>query len=109
MFASGRKGIGSGNKYVFIVIIMILGIVYIMGRISPDKEVVFPVNIQYDGRSYQYAETFKGSPFMFKRSRPASAEGFFILSRRGIKASEEIYIYEGHFKYRRYVVVENAS
>ncbi len=97
---------GSGNKYVFIVIIMILGIVYIMGELSPDKEVVFPESIRYDGRSYQYTGTFKGSPLMFKRSRPASAEGFLALSRRGTKASEEIYIYEGHFKYRRYVTVE---
>jgi hypothetical protein len=85
---------------------MILGIVYIMGSISPKKEVVYPDSVRYDGRSYQYTETSKGSPFLFKRSKPASAEGFFILSRRGIEASEEIYIYEGNFKYRRYVIVE---
>lgn len=104
MFTSRKRG--SGNKYTFIVILMIFGIAYIMGRISPQKEAVFPDIIQYNTLSYQYTETVKASPFMFKRSKPAGREGFLILARRGIKASEEIYIYEGHLKYRRYVVVK---
>lgn len=100
MFVSRRRR--SGNRYTFAVILMILGIMYIMGRISPQKEVEFPVMLQYNGYSYQYTETFKGSPFMFKRVRPSTAEGFLILARRGVEADQEIYIYEGNLRYRRY-------
>lgn len=83
---------------------MILGIIYIMGRLSPQKEAVMPIQLQYNDRSYHYTETFKGSPFMFKRSKPASAEGFLILTRRGTEPDQEVYIYEGNLRYRRYKV-----
>jgi len=96
----------SGNKITFIVILMIFGIVYIMGRISPQKEAVMPDLIQYNGLRYQYTETLRSSPFMFRRSKPSSADGFLILARRGTSADEEIYIYEGNLRYRRYKVLE---
>ncbi len=85
---------------------MILGIIYIMGRLSPQKEAVMPVKLQYNGYSYQYTETFKSSPFMFKRSKPASADGFLILTRRGTEPDQEIYIYEGNLRYRQYKVLK---
>lgn len=100
-----RKRSG-GNKYTFIVILMILGMVYIFGRISPEKEVAYPDLVHYGSLKYNYVETVKGSPFMFTRSRPAGKEGYLLLSRRGISTSEEIYIYEGNLRYRRYVAVE---
>lgn len=96
----------SGNKTIFIVILMIFGIIYIMGRISPQKEAVMPIQIHYNSHSYQYTETFKGSPFMFKRSKPASADGFLILTRRGTEADQEVYIYEGNLRYRQYKVLK---
>jgi hypothetical protein len=77
-----------------------------MGYISPDKEIVYPDSIQYGSSEYQYMETVKGSPFMFVRSKPSGKVGHLLLARRGISNSEEIYIYEGNSRYRRYVVVE---
>ena len=102
MFAS-RKGFG-GNKYTFISILMILVIVYAFRLISPQKEAAYPDIIQYGDLRYQYIETVKGSPVMFVKRRPTGKEEYIILARRGKKTTDELYIYEGYLKYRRYVV-----
>lgn len=104
MFTSRKRG--GGNKYTFLSILMILVALYVFRLVSPQQEAAVPDIIQYNGLRYQYMETVKGSPIMFVKSKPAGKEGYLILARRGIKTSEEIYIYEGHLKYRRYVVVE---
>jgi hypothetical protein len=103
MFTSGRK---SSNRLTFISIIMILAVIYIIRLISPQKEAAFPDTIQYDNHRYAYVEIIKGSPTTFSRKRPASEEGYMVLTLRGISTEEEIYIYEGFRKYRRYVILK---
>jgi len=100
MFLSSRKG--SGNKFTFISIIMIIAVIYIFRLISPQEETEYPDTMHYNNVKYEYVETVKGSPFMFVRKKPVSEEGFIILSRRGTDTQEEIYVYEGFRKYRRY-------
>ncbi|MGI6585663.1 MAG: hypothetical protein GX301_13205 [Gracilibacteraceae bacterium] len=100
MFLSGRKG--SGNKFTFISIVMIIAVVYFFKLISPQKEAEYPDTIHYDNHKYYYVETVKGYPIMFVRKKTVSEEGYIILARRGIDITEEAYIYEGYRKYRRY-------
>jgi hypothetical protein len=100
MFRMRNKG--SGNKFIFISIIMIIAAVYVFRLVSPQKEAEYPDTMHYNNVKYEYAETVNGSPFMFVRKRPVSEEGYIILSRRGTDIQEEIYVYEGFRKYRRY-------
>ncbi len=104
MFRLRKKG--DGNKLTFVSIIMILVVIYIIRLIAPQKEAEFPGIIRYDNLRYVYAETVKSSPTMFSRKRPASEEGYMVLSHRGISTEEEIYLYEGYRKYRRYVILK---
>jgi len=104
MFTMRKKG--GGNKFTFISIIMILAVVYVFRLVSPQKEVSYPDTIRYDNLEYAYVETVRSSSVMFVRKRPPSAEGFIILVRRGTSALEEVYIYEGSKKYRRYEVLK---
>ncbi len=104
MFIFNKKR--SGNKYTFISIVLILVVIYVFRLVSPHKEVVYSDIIQYNNIRYVYMETIKSSPFMFVRKRPTSEEGYIILARRGISLQEEVYIYEGYLKYRRYVVLK---
>lgn len=103
------RGKRKGNKFTFISIIMILVVMYAVKLASPQKEAAYPDSIRYDNLRYVYIETVKSSPVMFVRKRPASEEGYIILARRGISVSEEIYIYEGYRKYRRYVVLNSGT
>ena len=96
----------SGNKYTFISIIMILAIIYVFKLASPQKETVYPDIIQYDNLRYKYVETVKSSPVMFARKKSVSEEGYMILARSGISTLEEVYIYGGYLKYRRYEVLK---
>lgn len=96
----------SSSRLTFISIVMILVVIYIFRLVSPQKEAAYPEIIQYDNLRYVYVETVKRSPVMFSRKRPASEEGYMILARRGISSLEEVYIYEGHLKYRRYEVLK---
>jgi hypothetical protein len=96
----------SGNKYTFISIVMILTIIYIFRLGSPQEEAAYPDIIQYGNLRYIYMDTVNSSPIMFVRKKPASEQGYMILARRGISILEEVYIYEGHKKYRRYVVIK---
>ena len=100
MFIMRNKG--SGNKFIFISIIMIIAAVYVFRLAPPQKAAEYPDIMHYNDVKYEYVETVKGYPFLFMRKRPVSEEGFIILSRRGIDTQEEIYIYEGSRKYRRY-------
>ncbi|HNR03707.1 MAG TPA: hypothetical protein PKU88_08555 [Bacillota bacterium] len=100
MFIIRNKG--SGNKFTLISIIMIIAVIYIFRLISPQKEIEYPDTMHYNNVKYEYAETVKGLPFMFVRKRPVSEEGFIILVRRGTDTQEEIFMYEGFRKYRRY-------
>ncbi|HWQ30430.1 MAG TPA: hypothetical protein VN549_05510, partial [Negativicutes bacterium] len=104
MFSLRRKKrkTGGGNKATFITILLVLCILFVYSRTAPAKDAAYPDVIGYNGSYYQYAETVKGSPFMYHRSRPAGAEGYLILTRRGVSKDEEVFIYEGTFKYRRY-------
>lgn len=95
----------SGNKYTFLSIVLILIVIYVFRLVSPHKEVVYSDIIQYNNIRYVYMETIKSTPFMFTRKRPVSEEGYIILARRGISIQEEVYIYEGYMKYRRYAVL----
>lgn len=104
MFTMRKKG--GGNKFTFISIIMIIAVVYIYRLALPQKEVSYPYAIRYDNLGYVYVETIKSLPVMFVRKRPASEEGFVILARRGTSVLEEVYIYEGSMKYRRYEVLK---
>ena len=104
MFRLRKKG--GGNKLTFVSIIMILAVIYIIRLIAPQQEAEFPEIIRYDNLRYVYAETVKSSPAMFSREIPASEEGYIVLARRGINTEEEIYIYEGYRKYRRYVILK---
>lgn len=107
MFSLGRKKrrSGGGNKATFISILLILCILFVFSRVAPGKDAAYPDVIGYNGRYYQYEETVKGYPFMYYRSRPAGREGWLILARRGVSKDEEVFIYEGSFKYRRYSVM----
>lgn len=100
------RGKRSGNRYTLASILLILIIVYVFRMVSPHKEVVYSEIIQYNNARYIYTETIKSSPLMFVRKRPVSEEGYIILARRGIRIQEELYIYEGFRKYRRYVVLK---
>ncbi|MDD3705087.1 MAG: hypothetical protein PHC45_03355 [Clostridiaceae bacterium] len=104
MFIYGRKG--GGNKFTFISIIMIIAVIYVFRLISPQKETEYPNTMHYDNVKYEYVETVKSSPFMFVRKKPVSEEGYIILARRGIDIQEEVYVYEGFRKYRRYKVLK---
>ena len=104
MFRYNKKK--SGNKSTFISIILILIAVYVFRMITPQKEIAYSDIIQYDNLRYVYVETVKSSPLMFIRKRPVSQEGYIILSRRGISYQEEVYIYKGYLKYRRYEVLK---
>lgn len=107
MFMFGkRKKNASGSKFTFISIILIVAAIYIFRLVSPQSEAAYPDIIQYDGLRYVYAETVKSSPFMFVRKRPVSEEGYIVLARRGVEATEEVYIYEGYMRYRRYTVLK---
>lgn len=105
MFSTMRKG--GGNKFTFISIIMIIAVVYVFRLVSPQKEVSYPDTIQYDGLEYVYVETLKSSSIMFARKKSSSEEGFIILARRGTDALEEVYIYEGARRYRRYKAMKD--
>lgn len=96
----------SGNRITFISIILIFVVLYIVRLVSPQEDGAFPEIIQYNDHRYVYAETVKSSPTMFARKRPGSEEGYMVLARRGISTEEEIYIYEGYRKYRRYVILK---
>lgn len=104
MFLYGRKG--GGNKFTFISIIMIIAVIYVFRLVSPQKETEYPDTMHYNNVKYEYVETVKSSPFMFVRKKPVSEEGYIILARRGIDIKEEVYIYEGFRKYRRYKVLK---
>ena len=104
MFAFKRKR--SGNRYTFISILLIVVAVYVFRLVSPHEEAAYSDIIQYNNIRYVYMETVKSSPFMFVRKRPTSEEGYIILARRGISIEEEVYIYLGYMKYRRYVVLK---
>jgi hypothetical protein len=104
LFVFKRKR--SGNKSTLISIIIILAVIYAMRLVSPHKEAAYPDIIHYDGLSYIYSETVRTFPLMFTRKRPVSEEGFIILARRGISTADEVYIFEGFRKYRRYVVLK---
>jgi hypothetical protein len=104
MFRFNKKK--SGNRYTLISIILILIAVYVFRLISPQREISYSEIIQYDNARYVYVETVKSYPFMFIRKRPVSQEGYIILSRRGISYEEEVYIYTGYMKYRRYEVLK---
>lgn len=104
MFTMRKKG--GGNKFTLISIIMIIAVVYIYRLALPQKELSYPDITRYDNRGYVYIETIKSMPVMFTRKRPVSEEGFIILARRGTSALEEVYIYEGSMKYRRYVILK---
>ena len=100
-----RKRSG-GNRFTFISIILILAVIYISRLAAPQTEAAYPDTIHYDGQRYLYVETVNSSPFMHSRKKPASEEGYMILARRGINIKEEVYVYEGYLKYRRYVVMK---
>jgi len=100
MFSMTRRG--GGNKFTFISIIMIIAVVYVFRLVSPQKEISYPGTLRYDNIRYEYAETIKSWPMMFARKKPTGEEGFIILTRRGTSALEEVYIYEGSSRYRRY-------
>lgn len=85
---------------------MILAVIYIFRLVSPQKESIYPDIIQFDNLRYVYAETVKSSPIMFVRKRPVSSEGYIILAHKGISVLEEVYIYEGYLRYRRYVILK---
>lgn len=104
MFTLKRKR--SGNKYTFITIVLILIILYVFRMISPQKEAVYSDIVQYNNIRYVYMETIESAPLMFTRNRTANETGYIILARRGISIQEELYIYEGYLKYRRYVVLK---
>ena len=104
MFVFRKKR--GGNKYTFISIILILVALYVFRLVSPQEEAVYSEIIQYNNTRYIYMETIKSTPFMFARKRPVSEEGYIILARRGISIQEEVYIYEGNLKYRRYAVLK---
>lgn len=99
-----RKARPGGGKYTFISILMILIAIYVYTAVTPQVEAEYPVSIHYNGQAYRYSETIKSWPFMFTRKRPVSEEGYIVLARRGVSISEEVYIYEGNMRYRRYVV-----
>ena len=103
MFTFGKKR--GGNRYTFVSIILILIVFYVFRMVSPQKEVVYSDIVQYNNIRYVYMETIKSAPFMFTRKRPVGEEGYIILARRGISIQEELYVYEGNLKYRRYVVL----
>ena len=100
MFIIRNKG--SGNKFTFISIIMIIAVICVFRLVSPQKETEYPDIMHYNNVKDEYEETVKGYPFMFVRKKPVSEEGFIILTRRGTDTQEEIYVYEGFRKYRRY-------
>lgn len=104
MFTIMKKG--GGNRYTFISIALILVIIYVFKMTSPQKEADYPDIIQYDGRKYVYAETVKGSPLMFTKKKPASEEGYMILALKDDKTLDEVYIYVGFRKYRKYEVLK---
>ena len=103
-FKKGRRRPG-GGRFTFISIVLIVLALYVVRLVSPQQEAAYPNTIQYSGVRYEYAETVKGWSFMFARKRPVSEEGYIVLARRGIDVSQEVYIYEGHMKYRRYLVL----
>lgn len=96
---------GGGNKFTFISIIMIIAVIFVFRLVSPQKETEYPDTMHFDNVKYEYVETVKGSPFMFVKKKPVSEEGYIILARRGIDFQEEVYVYEGFRKYRRYMSV----
>ncbi|MHB1393566.1 MAG: hypothetical protein ACYCYE_10945 [Clostridia bacterium] len=96
----------SGNIATFISIVLILVAFYVFRLVSPQKGIVYSDIIQYNNIRYVYVETIKSSPFMFARKRPVSEDGYIILARRGISIKEEVYIYEGYMKYRRYEILK---
>lgn len=91
---------------IFISIIMILAVLYVFRLISPQEATEYPDIIRYSNQRYIYTETVKSMPIMFSKVRPASEEGYMVLSRRGTSVEEEVYIYEGYRKYRRYDVLK---
>lgn len=101
-----RRGNPRGSKLTFISIILIVAAIYVFRLVSPEGETAYPDIIQYDSLRYIYTETVKSSPFMYVRKRPVSEEGYIVLARRGKNPREEIYIYEGYLRYRRYVVLK---
>jgi hypothetical protein len=101
-----RKGRTGGGKYTFISIILIVIAVYVFRMVSPQVETEYPVTIHYDGQRYSYSETIKSWPFAYARKRPVCEEGYIVLARRGVSVQEEVYIYEGNSRYRRYVAVK---
>lgn len=96
----GKKG--GGNRYIFISILLILIILYVYKIIAPQSTGEYPELINYDSKSYTYVETVKGLPITFIRQKKTSKEGYLILGRRGVSTADEVYIYEGYRKYRRY-------
>ena len=100
MFIIRNKG--SGNKFTFISIIMIIAVICVFRLVSPQKETEYPDIMHYNNVKYEYAETVKGYPFMFVRKKPVSEEGIIILTRRGTDTHEEVYVYEGFRKSRGY-------
>lgn len=104
MFRLKKKG--GGNKFTFISIVMILAAIYVLRLVSPQKETTYPDIIRYNDLRYKYVETVKSSPLMYARKKPACAEGYIVLARRGTSVLEEVYIYEGSMKYRRYEVLK---
>lgn len=104
MFSMMKKG--GGNKFTFISIIMIIAVVYVFRLVSPQEEAAYPDTIRYDNQDYVYVETIKSWSVMFARKKPTSEEGFIILARRGKSSLEEVYIYEGSSRYRRYRAIK---
>lgn len=105
MFTFGRGR--SGGRYTFISIIIILAVLYAYRYTMPQKAVEYPELIHYQGSTYQYSESIRNSPVLFKRLRGLGDEGHIVLARRSRTNSgalSELYIYEGFMRYRKYVI-----
>ena len=104
-FKRGKRNPG-GGQYTFISIVLIVIAVYVFRLVAPQSEAAYPDTIQYSGVRYEYTETVRSWPLMFVRKRPVSEAGYIVLARRGVDAWKELYVYEGHMKYRRYVMLK---
>lgn len=96
-----------GNRYTLMSIVIILLMLYAFKTVFPQKNIVYPASIHFQGYRYEYADTVKKLPLQFIRRRPASEEGFIVLVlRRDNKDTvpEEAYLYQGFLEYRRYVL-----
>lgn len=94
-----------GNRYTLMSIVIILLMLYAFKMVSPQKNIEYPSSIHFQGYRYEYADTVKKTPLQFTRRRPASEEGFIVLTlRKESKEAvpEEAYLYQGFFQYRRY-------